>query len=149
VRTAARRIGQVELLVVALGLAPVLVFDSWMPRWAVVGALLVIPLLWLLRWVGHGSPTRATPLDWPVLVLLLMVLVGLWAAADVTRSLTGVYRILLSVTLYYAVVNAVVDARQLQLAIVGLLLVTAAIGGASQHAVGSRQVRFSSRRLAV
>ena len=144
VRIVARRVGQVELLVVVLGLGPVLIFEPWMPHWAVVGALLVIPLLWLVRWVGHGSLTRATPLDWPVLVLLLMVPVGVWAAADITRSLTGVYRILLSVALYYAVVNTVVDARQFQLAVVGLLLVTAAIGAAALFSTQWGAGKFAS-----
>lgn len=127
-QAAARRAGQLELAVVLLAIAPVLIFDAWMPRWAVAGALLVIPFLWLLRWVGGGSLTRATPLDWPVLVVLVMVLVGIWAAADVARSLPEVYRILLGVALYYAVVNTVVETRQFQLALVVLLLAVAVIG---------------------
>jgi len=131
VQAAARQIGQLELAVVLLAIAPVLIFDAWMPSWAVVGALLVIPLLWLVRWVGHGSPTRATPLDWPVLIVLLMVLVGIWAAADVTRSLPEVYRILLGVVLYYAIINTLVSARRLQLTVLLLLLATAGLGAAA------------------
>lgn len=126
--SAARWIGQLELAVVLLGIAPILIFDAWMPRWAVVAALGAIPLLWLVRWVGHGSPTRATPLDWPVLILLLMVLVGVWAAADVTRSLPEVYRILLGIVLYYAMINTLVAARHIQVVLVLLLLATVGLG---------------------
>jgi putative inorganic carbon (HCO3(-)) transporter len=127
-QTAARQISRLELVIVLLGIAPILIFHAWAPRWAVLGALVAIPFLWLVRWLGHGSPTRATPLDWPVLVLLLMVLVGLWAAADVTRSLPEVYRILLGVALFYALINTLVDSRNLQLAVVLLLLATAGLG---------------------
>ncbi len=130
-KAAARQIGGLELAVVLLGIAPILVFDGWVPDWAVAGALAAIPLLWLVRWAGHGSPTRPTPLDWPILLLLLMVPVGIWVAADRTRSLPEVYRILLGVALYYALVNTLVDFRYIRWAQRLVVLVTAGLGVAA------------------
>jgi putative inorganic carbon (HCO3(-)) transporter len=112
-KTAACRIADLELVVVLLGVAPVLIFDAWVPKWAIAAALAVIPVLWLIRWLGCGSPIRATPLDVPILLLLLMVPVGVWAAASKSLSLPQIYRIILGVSLFYAAVGTLISARRL------------------------------------
>jgi O-antigen ligase len=125
VREIARRIFALELWIVALGVAPVLIFDSWLPRWAVGLALAAIPLLWLARWLGRGSLTRPTPVDVPIFVLLLMVPVGVWAAADRSLARPEVTRILLGVALFYAVVNGLDSPGRLSLVFVLFLPATA------------------------
>jgi putative inorganic carbon (HCO3(-)) transporter len=120
-RRIARRVAGLELWIVALGVAPVLIFDAWMPRWLIVLALALIPALWLIRWVGCGTPVRPTPLDLPILILLLMVPVGVWAAAVSSAALPEVYRIVLGVALFYAVVGTLTLARGLRL-VAGLFL---------------------------
>jgi len=120
-RRTARRIASLELWIVALGVAPVLIFDAWMPLWLIVLALALLPALWMIRWIGCGTPTRLTPLDLPILVLLLMVPVGVWAAAVRSAALPEVYRIVLGVALFYAVVGTLTSARWLRL-VAGLLL---------------------------
>ncbi len=135
------QIAAFELVIVLLVLAPVLIFDAWMPIWAVVTALISIPVLWLVRWVARGSITRRSPLDVPILILLLMVPVGVWAAADVSLSLPEVYRILLGIVLFYAAINTLVDVRWLRLATALLLVATALLGLVSvlgTHKVGSK-----------
>ena len=112
-KTAACRIADLELVIVLLGVAPVLLFDAWMPQWAIAAALAAIPLLWLIRWPGCGSPIRATPLDLPILLLLLMVPVGVWAAAIKSLSLPQIYRIVLGVGLYYSAAGTLTSARRL------------------------------------
>lgn len=102
-----------ELLILFLITVPVLVFDAWMPTWAIVVALSAIPILWLIRWLGYGSPTCPTPLDVPILILLLMVPVGVWAAAVKPLALPQIYRIVLGIALFYAVVNTLISARRL------------------------------------
>ncbi len=111
-----------------LGVAPVLIFDAWMPVWALVVALTSVPVLWLIRWLGRGSLTRPTPLDVPILILLVMVPVGVWASANVSLSVPELYRIVLGVALFYAVANTVADALRLRLVTVSLLVVTALLG---------------------
>ena len=127
-KNAARRISGLELGIVVLGIAPVLIFDSWMPRWAIGLALVLIPCLWLVRWFGRGHLTRPTPLDVPILLLLFMVLVGIWAAAIKTATLPEVYRIVLGVALFYAMVNTLITARHLRLVTALVLAATAALG---------------------
>ena len=114
IKTACCRIADLELVVVLLGVAPVLLFDAWMPKWAIAAALAAIPVLWLIRWLGCGSPIRATPLDLPILILLLMVPVGVWAAAIKSLTLEQIYRIILGVGLYYAAVGTLTCARRLR-----------------------------------
>ncbi len=98
-----------------LGVAPVLLFGPWMPRWAVFAALVAVPLLWLVRWLVHGSPVCASPLNLPVLILLLMVPVGVWAAASKSLSLPHLYRIILGVALLSAATGTLTSARRLRL----------------------------------
>ena len=111
--TAARWIAGLELPIVVVGVAPVLLFDAWMPKWAICAALAAIPMLWLIRWVGYGSPIRATPLDLPILLLLMTVPVGIWATAIKPLSLPEVYRVVLGVGLFYATVGTLTSARRL------------------------------------
>jgi len=127
-RTAARWIAELQLLILLVGVAPVLLFDVWMPRWAICAALAAIPTLWLIRWVGSGSPIRATPLDLPILILLLMVPVGVWAAADGLLSLPQIYRIVLGVGLFYAMASALTTGRHLQIVTALVLAATATLG---------------------
>ncbi|MFL7808806.1 MAG: hypothetical protein AB8I80_09265, partial [Anaerolineae bacterium] len=121
-RAAAGRIASIELPIVLLGVAPVLLFDAWVPRWALIVALAAIPLLWLARWMGTGSPVRATPVDLPILILLAMVPVGVWAAAIRPLSLPDIYRAVLCAGLFYAVVGTLTSTRRLW-TFVALLLV--------------------------
>ena len=121
-KTAACRIADLELVIVLLGVAPVLLFDAWMPKWAIAAALAAIPALWLIRWLGCGSPIRATPLDLPILILLLMVPVGVWAAAIKSLSLPQIYRIVLGAGLYYAAVGTLTSARRLRHFVAWLLI---------------------------
>jgi putative inorganic carbon (HCO3(-)) transporter len=127
-KTAAGRIADLELVIVALGIAPVLIFDAWMPRWIIGLALVLIPTLWLVRWFGRGYLTQPTPLDVPILLLLLMVVVGIWAAPIRMVALPEVYRIILGVALFYAMVNTLTTARYLQVVTALVLAATAALG---------------------
>jgi putative inorganic carbon (HCO3(-)) transporter len=67
-----------------------------------VWALLVLPLLWIARRISTGHFISRTPLDWALLLLLVMVLVSLFATTDINVSLDHVMALLLGVGLYYA-----------------------------------------------
>jgi putative inorganic carbon (HCO3(-)) transporter len=66
-----------------LAAAPLLLLPSPRRAWA----LAVIPLVWAMIWVAGRMPLAATPLNAPVLLLWIMVLVSLWATYDVEQSL--------------------------------------------------------------
>lgn len=110
----ARWTAGLELPLVLVGVAPVLLFAAWMPKWAIVVALAAVPALWLIRFFGFGSPIRATPVDLPVLLLLLMVPVGVWAALIKQQSLPQIYRVVLGTGLFYATVGTLTSARRLR-----------------------------------
>lgn len=125
-RRAARRLAGLELWIVGLGVAPVLIFEAWMPRWLIGVALAAIPALWLARWIGRGRPTRPTPLDGPLAILLLTIPVGVWTALDRSLALPEVYRLVLGVALFYALANSLTSERRLA-AIQALILPAMAV----------------------
>lgn len=126
-RRVARLLAALELWIVVPVVAPVLIFESWLPRWAVAAALAVIPLFWLLRWFGRGILTRRTPLNLPILILLIMVPVGFWVAADPSLALPQMIRVLLGAALFFAIVNGLETERALRAVYALLLPATAAL----------------------
>ncbi len=113
---------------ILLLLAPLLLFPSPTRSVAMIG----VPLLWACRWVTCGHPVERTPLDWPILLLLVQVLVSLYATADVAFSLPKIAGMVLGVAVYYAMVAHVTSDRRLRWA-VGLFVVG---GGAWLAAFG-------------
>ena len=128
-RAVARRCAGLELVLMLLGVAPVLLFADWMPAWAIVAVLVAVPVLWLVRWVGQGYLTRPTPLEVPILLLLSMALVGIWVAPMRMVTLPHVYRIILGVALFYAMVNTLATARHIHIVTILVLAGIAAMGG--------------------
>ena len=82
-------------------LAPPLLFPG---GWRTL-ALLGVPLWWLVRRIVRGHFVTRTPLDWPVLILLIQVLVSMWATADVAWSLPKISGLILGIATFYAVVE--------------------------------------------
>jgi O-antigen ligase len=124
-----------------LAIAPFLIFPSpgrapWL--------LAVVPLLWLCRWVGRGRLTVRTPLDGPILLLLLMVVVGLGATFDLAVSFPKLCGVVLGVALFYALVNAVCSDTRIWLA--ALLLLT---GGAAVAGIGLVGTRWGAGKVPV
>ncbi len=68
-------------------------------------ALLVIPLLWLFRWVGFGRFFPRTPLDVALFFFLLMVLVSLSAVFDITLSFPKIAGVVVGIGLFYGAVE--------------------------------------------
>lgn len=69
-------------------------------------ALLGLPLLWgLSKWI-RGYFVCRTPLDWGVLLILLMVLVSLYATFSLEFSLGKLCGLLFHIVLFYAVVDS-------------------------------------------
>ena len=103
------------LLVVA---APFLLF----PRAAWTPVMLLVPLIWLARYIGHGRVIRRTPLDWAILLMMVMVLVSLYATFDIAVSLPKIAGMVFAVAVYYAVVEYADSPRQLWIAVGVFLL---------------------------
>jgi putative inorganic carbon (HCO3(-)) transporter len=100
---------------------------------------LLLPLLalpWLARKRTQGRFTARTPMDGPILVLLLMLPIALWVSVDVQRSLLKFYGIILGFAVFYGLVNHVRRPAQawmvgLGLALAGLAVSALALLGAN------------------
>jgi putative inorganic carbon (HCO3(-)) transporter len=58
-----------------------------------------------VRAVAYGRLTRRTPLDWPLLFLILCIPVSLWASADRGVSWVAAGYLIFGLALYFALVN--------------------------------------------
>jgi len=117
---AANWIAEHELWLLAPA-APTLMFPEILPRTAVVAGLLLILFLWLVRWVARGYVTVHTPMDIPILGLVVMLPVSLFASVNLQLSLPKLTGIILGVATFYSIVNTVRTRRDIWL-ITGLLL---------------------------
>ncbi|MEA3345714.1 MAG: O-antigen ligase family protein [Chloroflexota bacterium] len=108
IRSLARWIADHEIWLLALVIPPFL-FPTRFSPWG----LGLIPLPWLCRWVGRGYLTHRTPLDLPILLLLLMIPITLWATAlpEITRP--AVYKLLAGMALFYGIVNWARDEKRI------------------------------------
>ena len=118
---------------VLLLLAPFLLFPSPTRSVAMIG----VPLLWVCRWVARGHPVERTPLDWPILLLLVQVLVSLYATFDVAFSLPKIAGVVLGVAVYYAMAEHVTSDRRLKWA-VSLFVVGGGVGLAAFGLLNTR-----------
>lgn len=98
--------------------APFFLFPS---RWT-WAALLLILLPWLSRLLTTGKLTTSTGVDMPILLLLCMAVVGFSISPEPATSLTALWRIVLGVAAFYALVNGLQgDARLARLPAILLL----------------------------
>ncbi|HTP06770.1 MAG TPA: O-antigen ligase family protein, partial [Anaerolineae bacterium] len=70
-----------------------------------VWLVLLLLLGWPLRRMAYGTFSRRTPLDWPLLLLILWLPVNLWASVDPVLSWEALGYLLLGVMLYFALLN--------------------------------------------
>ncbi len=116
-----------EIVLVGL-LLPVAVF----PSPARAAALLLLPLLWLLRRAAGYPLLPVTPLNSPLLLLLLTVLVTVLITPDLGWSLPKVAGVVYGALLYLTTVSVVRQERRLFWPALALLL----LGGAGAGVVG-------------
>ena len=88
---------------------------------------------WLWRWLRVGRPTRATGLEWPLLIFLLTAMVGLWAAPSLGEAQARLDLFLGAIGIYYLVANSPKASRDLFAYFLGIVAVALAVYFASQH----------------
>lgn len=117
---AANWIAEHELWLLAPAV-PALMFPRILPRTAVVAGLLLVLFLWLVRWVARGYVTVHTPMDIPILGLVAMLPVSLYASVNLQLSFSKLTGIILGVATFYSIVNTLRTRRDIWL-MTGLLL---------------------------
>ena len=115
-RSLAVRLAAIELPVLAL-----LVISAVAVERLLLVTLIVAAAFWLVRWLACGRSTVRTPADWPVGLLVVMVLVTLRATAlpEITRP--EVCRLLMGIAVYYAVANWTDSPVRLLFVVTGLV----------------------------
>ncbi len=93
------------------------------PKGYALLALLVLPLLWLIRWSRTGHFIPRTPLDGPVLLILIAILVSLWTTFDLSFSIGKVAGLLLGIVLFYAIIDLSQTKTSLQNVIIAFIIV--------------------------
>lgn len=105
-RIVAQRLSELQIVCLLVA-TPFLLFPSPLS----VPALLILLVPWLARWRTIGRPTLRTPMDIPILCMLIMLPVSLWASALPEVSLPKLLGIILGVAFFYGVVNSAKSAR--------------------------------------
>jgi hypothetical protein len=104
--------------VIILALAPFFVFPR---RELTPWLMIVVPLLWGIRWLARGRLTVRTPVDIPLLIMTLMLPVSLGATFDLGRSFPKICGVFLGIAFFYALANALRTERAIWVT-VGLLV---------------------------
>lgn len=99
-RSAARFLCRLEIWVVLACLLAGFLSTPLLPLGVGVAAL-----FWLFRGLAYRRLSLRTPLDLPILALVLMIPVTLWATTWAEVTLPQVYRLLAGIGLYYALIN--------------------------------------------
>lgn len=109
-RRAAARIAANEFLLLWVYGAPLL-FASSVPLWLFLGSLLTIPFFWIARRVARGAWSRATPLDLPLALLIMLGLVAVGVSNDLAISVPLYGELVGGIALFYGVVNGLAPSR--------------------------------------
>jgi O-antigen ligase len=84
---------------------PSLIFPSNVPLWAVPGSLIGLVLLLFVGYLLAGRPIVRTPVDVPILLLLLLLPITIFITPDRDLTLPHVYKVIGSVALFYGIVG--------------------------------------------
>jgi putative inorganic carbon (HCO3(-)) transporter len=104
-----------EIIPTLLGVA----LATFSPRWAPWG-LGLLATTWIVRWIARGHLSLPTPLDGPVVLLLLTVPVTCWVTVDPPLTAIAVSRLLAGLALAYGLVNWARDETRRSLLALGL-----------------------------
>ncbi|MFZ2360472.1 MAG: hypothetical protein WA040_14110, partial [Anaerolineae bacterium] len=81
----------------------ILVFSAALPPWMPTAATVFLALAFLARAVLTGHLLGHTPADWPLLALLLLLPVGLWASPDPSVTYPRTDALVASAALFWVV----------------------------------------------
>jgi O-antigen ligase len=83
----------------------VIAYPMLFPKPVLIPLMLVIPALWILHWIREGQPLPATPLNLPILLLSIMLLVSLWATFSIEYSLPKISGLVYALAVFFATVR--------------------------------------------
>lgn len=122
------RLANWQFFIVGL-LAPAFLLADRLPGKVVALAVVLTLVPWVINRLARGHFFTPAPVDVPLLILLMTVPVGVWAAALPELALPSLLQILFAITLFYALVNSITNDRQVKLAGWAVLLLTGGLAG--------------------
>ena len=93
----------VGLTLAVIAAVPILLFSSALPPWMATAATVFLVLAFLARALLTGHLLGHTPADWPLLALLLLLPVGLWASPDPAVTYPRTDALVASAALFWVV----------------------------------------------
>jgi len=92
----------------------------WPPL--IPAAIMVAALFWLIRLVAYGRLSLRTPNDWAIIILIVSIMVTTLVTAFPETTMPQVFRSLLGVGLYYAIINWTDSPKRLRIVFFGMTL---------------------------
>jgi hypothetical protein len=81
----------------------ILVFSAALPTGLALAAIVLLGLVFIGRAAATRQLTGYTPADWPLLAMLLLLPVSLWASADLAVTLPRAYALIAAAALFWTV----------------------------------------------
>jgi putative inorganic carbon (HCO3(-)) transporter len=94
-------LGWIAGLAVIAAVAVLTVGSAALPTWLAQAAIVLLGLVFMGRAVATRQIAGHTPADWPLLALLLLLPVGLWASPDLTVTLPRAYALIAAAALFW------------------------------------------------
>jgi putative inorganic carbon (HCO3(-)) transporter len=91
------------LTLAVIAALPILLFSAALPPWMATAATVFLGLAFLARALLTGHLLGHTPADWPLLALLLLLPVGLWASPDPAITYPRTDALVASAALFWVV----------------------------------------------
>lgn len=86
-----------------------LLVSSNIPLWLLAASLATVPVFWIARRVTRGAFSRRTPLDLPILILVIMGFVGGLLSIDRSDGIRTYLELLGEFALFYGLVNSLTN----------------------------------------
>ena len=119
---------------------PLLIFPN---RAASLGVSLIF-VLWVIRWVARGHISVRTPVDVPIVALLVILPVALHASVDLEMSQITLYQILAGIALFYGLANSLHSEKAVWQMAVLLTFAGAGLAVVGPLGVGPLETSWSS-----
>lgn len=89
--------------------------------------LVILSVLWLIYWVVTGQLSVPTPMDMLIFCLLILLVINMTISVDRELSFPKAYGLILSILVFYVIVNAINTRSRLPLVIISLAGLSLAI----------------------
>jgi O-antigen ligase len=106
----------IQAAILALA-TPFFIFPSSKRIWI----LLIIPILWITRWLVKGEILEKTILDWPVFILTGQVLAFCLTTTEISFSLSKILNFLYGILFYYIAISLLKSPKKIRWSITGFL----------------------------